>query len=90
MSDPRDYEHEPNLAGNRYLGRESSDRASPGWLIAAVIAVILVGVAAYGFRDTRMSSNSPETTSGQSTRAPVPSTPPAAPVAPAPRPSSPQ
>jgi hypothetical protein len=91
MSDPRDFERDPNMAGNRYAGRESSDGTSSGWIIAAVIAVILVGLAAYGYRGTeQVSSNTPETTSGQSTRAPVPSTPPAAPVAPAPRPASPQ
>jgi hypothetical protein len=90
MSDPRDFERDPHMAGNRYVGREVSDGTSSGWIIAAVIAVILVGLAAYGYRGTEMSSKTPETTTGQSTRAPVPSTPPAAPVAPAPRPASPQ
>jgi hypothetical protein len=97
MSDPRDFERNPtppdferDLAPNRYLGRDSSVGGSSGWIIAVVIAVVLVGVAAYSYRDTQVSSNTPETTSGQSTRAPVPSTPPAAPVAPATRPSSPQ
>jgi hypothetical protein len=88
MSDPHDFERDPNLARNRYVGREASGGTSSGWIIAAVVAIVLVGLAAYSYRDTQVSSNTPETTSGQSQRAPVPSTPPAAPVAPAPRPSS--
>jgi hypothetical protein len=82
MSDPREFERDPNLPRNRYVDSRAS--GSSGWIIAVVIAVVLVGVAAYSYRGTQMTSNSPETTSGQSTRAPVPSTPPATPVAPAP------
>jgi hypothetical protein len=88
MSDPRDFERNPNVAPNHEVGRESSEGISSGWIVALVIAVVLVGVAAYSYHDTQVSSNAPETTSGQGTRAPVPSTPPAAPVTPAPRPSS--
>jgi hypothetical protein len=92
MSDPRPREFErdpnlqpdPNLPRNRYV--ESSGSNGAGWLIAAVIAVALLGFAAYSFRGTEVSSLSqPDTTAGQGMRAPVPTTPPAAPVAPAPR-----
>jgi hypothetical protein len=92
MSDPRPREFErdpnlqrdPNLPRNRYV--ESSGSNGAGWLIAAVIAVALLGFAAYSFRGTEVSSLSqPDTTAGQGMRAPVPTTPPAAPVAPASR-----
>jgi hypothetical protein len=89
MSDPREFERDPNLPRNRYV--ESSQSTSSGWIIAAVVAVALLGLAAYSYRDgTEVSSNPPETTAGQGTRAPVPSASPAAPVAPAPRPQAPQ
>jgi hypothetical protein len=82
MSDPREFDRDPNLSRNRYAGSRSSD--SSGWIVAGVIVVILLGVAAYSYRGAQMTSSSPPaTTSGQSTRAPVPSTPPATPVAPA-------
>jgi hypothetical protein len=86
MSDPRDFERDPGLSGNRHVGRQSGDNSS-GWIIAAIIAVALLGLAAYSYRDTQdvAATDTPATTSGQSTRAPVPTTPPAAPVAPAPR-----
>jgi hypothetical protein len=84
MSDPRDFEGDPNLARGRYIERQSS--GSSGWIIAAVIVVIVLGLAACSYRGSpEVSSGSPETTSGQSTHAPVPDTPPSAPVAPAPR-----
>jgi hypothetical protein len=88
MSDPRDFERDPGLSGNRDLGRQpGGGDSSSGWIIAAVIAVALLGLAAYSYRDTQdvAATNTPATTTGQSTRAPVPTTPPAAPVAPAPR-----
>jgi hypothetical protein len=90
MSDPREFERDPNLPRNRYV--ESSQSTSSGWIIAAVVAVALLGLAAYSYRGTEVSSNPPDTTAGQGMRAPVPSTPPAAPVAPAPapRPQAPQ
>jgi len=81
MSDPREFERDPTLSRNRYVDSQAS--RSSGWIIAAVIAVVLVGLAAYSYRDTQVTSNAPETTSGQTMRAPVPSTPPATPVAPA-------
>ena len=72
MSDPRDFEGDPNLSRNRYVGRQSQ---GAGWIIAAVIAAIVLGVAAYSMRSGGQMSaaNKPETTSGQSTPAPVPS-----------------
>jgi hypothetical protein len=80
MSDPREIERDPNLPRNRYVGRNDNS----GWIIAGVIVVILLGVAAFSYRGEQMTSSSPPaTTSGQSTRAPVPTTPPATPVAPA-------
>jgi hypothetical protein len=82
MSDPRDFEGDPNFARGRTVGRQSND--SSGWIIAAVIVVIVLGLAAYSYKGSEMaSSGAPETTSGQSTRAPVPKTPPSAPVVPA-------
>jgi hypothetical protein len=88
MSDPRDFERDPNLSRNRYVGRQSGAADNSGWIIAVVIAAVLLGLAAYSYRGKQMTSaNAPGTTSGQSTPAPVPKTPPATPVAPAqPRP----
>jgi hypothetical protein len=84
MSDPRDFDRNPNLPPNGYVGRQSGDNSS-AWIIAAVVAVVLLGLAAYSYRDTQIASSSdaPATTSGQSMRAPVPKTLPATPVAPA-------
>jgi hypothetical protein len=83
MSDPREFERDPSLSGNRYVGRESGSSQSSAWIVGGVIVAILLGLAAYSLNGggTQMtSSGTPETTSGQSTRAPVPKTPPAAPV----------
>jgi hypothetical protein len=89
MSDPREFERDPNLPRNRYV--ETSEGTNSGWIIAAVVAIALLGLAAYSYRDTDVSSvTAPESTTGQNTRAPVPKTPPAAPVAPAPRTQPPQ
>jgi hypothetical protein len=86
MSDPREFERDPNLSG-RFVGRDRTPN-SAGWIIAAVVAVALLGFIAYSHRGTAVTSaNPPETTSGQGMRGPVPNTPPATPVAPAqPRP----
>jgi hypothetical protein len=81
LAGPRDFERDPNLARERYVEQQSAG-ASSGWIVAAVIAVVLLGLAAYSYRGTQVSSTTPETTTGQSTRAPVPSTPPASPMAP--------
>jgi hypothetical protein len=84
MSDPRDFERDPNLSGNRYVGRQSGSSESSAWIIAGVIVVVLLGLAAYSYNggSQMTSAGKPETTSGQSTRSPVPNTPPAAPVVP--------
>jgi cytoskeletal protein RodZ len=79
MSDRREIERDPNLSRNRYVGRNDNS----GWIVAGVIVVILLGVAAFSYRGVQMTSSSPPaTTSGQSTRAPVPTTLPTTPVAP--------
>ena len=84
MSDPREFERDPNRSG-RYVGRDRTPN-NVGWIIAAVVVVALLGFVAYSHRGTEVTSaNPPETTSGQGMRAPVPNTPPATPVAPAPR-----
>jgi hypothetical protein len=86
MSDPREFERDPRLSGNRYVDRPADGNSSSGWIVAGVIAVILLGLAAYGYRGTQTTSSSaPPSTVGESTRAPVPTTPPSTPVAPAPR-----
>jgi hypothetical protein len=82
MSDPREFERDPNLS-SRYVGRAGTTNNS-GWIIAVVVAVALLGLAAYSYRGEEVTSaNPPETTSGQGMRAPVPDTPPATPVVPA-------
>jgi hypothetical protein len=86
MSDPREFERDPNLSGNRYVGRQSGGNESSAWIVAGVIVVILLGLAAFSYSGGGAqvsSSGTSESTSGQGTRAPVPNTPPAAPVAPA-------
>lgn len=88
-SDPGNFEGETKPMRDRVDGRvdgRESENGGAGWIIALVIAAIVLGAAAYTYRgeQTASSSNTPETTSGQSTRAPVPSTPPSTPVAPAP------
>ena len=86
MSDPREFERDPRLSGNRYVDRPADGNGSSGWIVAGVIAVVLLGLAAYGYRGTHMTSSSaPPSTVGESTRAPVPTTPLTTPVAPAPR-----
>jgi hypothetical protein len=88
MSDPREFDRDPNLSRNAYLGRQSGD--SSAWIVGAVIVLILLGLAAYSYRSSEMtSSTAPATTSGQNMRAPVPTAPLTAPVAPAPRPQAP-
>jgi hypothetical protein len=83
MSDPREFERDQDLSRNRHVGSQPGASDSSGWIIAGVIAVVLLGLAAFSYRDVQTTSaGTPETTSGQSTRAPVPSTPPATPVAP--------
>ena len=91
MSDPREFDRNPNLPRDGYVDSSADAGAgSSGWIIAGVVAVVLLGLAAYSYRDTEIASSSstPPTTMGQGTRAPVPSTPPATPVAPAPAPKA--
>jgi len=78
-----------NWPQRRYVGRQNTSQGA-GWIIAAVIAAIVLGVAAYSMRSGGQMSaaNKPETTSGQGTPAPVPSNPPPpATQAPAPPPA---
>jgi hypothetical protein len=86
MSDPREFDRNPNLPRDAYVDTRAG-KGSAGWIIAGVVAVVLLGLAAYSYRDTQITSSSgtPPSTMGQSTRAPVPYTPPATPVAPAPK-----
>jgi hypothetical protein len=84
MSDPR-FERDPNLSRNRSVNRESTAGAGSVWIAVIVAVLVVAGIAAYSYRGDLTASNAPATTSGQSTRTPV-STPPATPVAPAPRP----
>jgi hypothetical protein len=87
MSDPREFDRDPNLPRNDHVGRQSRDNSA--WIVGGAIAIVLLGLAAYSYRSTEMtSSTAPVTTSGQSTRAPVPTTPLTAPVAPVPRPQT--
>jgi hypothetical protein len=95
MSDPREFERDPDLSRSRNIGRQSGTGDGSGWIIAGVIVVVLLGVAAYSYHDTQVSSSSaPETTMGQGTRAPAPNsapnTPSKAPAAPAPKQEQPQ
>jgi hypothetical protein len=86
MSDPRDFQRDPDMSRSRYVGRQAGTSDNSGWIIAGVIVVVLLGLAAYSYHESQMSaSNTPETTTGQGMRAPVPNTPPSTPVAPAPK-----
>jgi hypothetical protein len=85
MSDSREFERDPNLPRNRYLDSPSGGNSSSGWIVAGVVAVILLGLVAYGYRGTQTTSTPPATV-GESTRAPVPTTPLTTPVAPTPQP----
>ena len=39
MSDPRDFDRDPNLSRNRYFDRISDGKSTFGWIVAAVIGV---------------------------------------------------
>jgi hypothetical protein len=88
MSDPRFENRRP------YANRESTASGSLVWVAAIIGILVIVGIAAYSYRGSMTASNEPETTTGQSTRAPISSptsappasTEPAAPADPAPRP----
>jgi hypothetical protein len=91
MSDPRDFDRDSNLSGNRYVGKQSDGSESSAWIVGGVIVAILLGLAAYSLNGgTQMtSSGTPDTTAGQGTRAPAPNAPPAAPVTPPAAPAAP-
>ena len=73
MSDPRDFERDPNLSGNRDLGRQSGAGDNSGWIIAVVIAAVLLGLAAYSYRGKQMTSaNAPGTLRVRARRRPSP------------------
>jgi hypothetical protein len=78
------FQRDPNRSPSRHAKRDST-AGTAFWLLAAAVIVVL-GVVAYSYRGDLASSNGPNTTSGQATRAPAPATSPAAPVAPAQRP----
>ena len=86
MSDSREFERDPNLSRDRYRDSPPGKNNSSGWIIAGVVAVILLGLAAYGYRGTQTTSSTPPATVGEGTHAPVPTTPLTTPVASAPRP----
>jgi hypothetical protein len=86
MSHLREFERDPDLSRNRHIESPSGGNNSSGWIVAAVIAVVLLGLAAYGYRGTQTTSSTPPATVGESTHAPVPTTPLTTPVAPAPQP----
>jgi hypothetical protein len=84
MSDPS-FQRDQNRSPGRYAKRDST-AGTAFWLSLAAAVIVVLGVVAYSYRGDLASSNGPNTTSGQATRAPGPATPPAAPVAPAQRP----
>ncbi len=72
MSDPRQFERNPNLPRNIQSDNRSSLGDTSVWIaIIAAILVVFGAVTYYG------GSSTEPTTSGQSTRTPVPATPPA-------------
>jgi hypothetical protein len=75
MSDPRQFERDPNPS-RRYSDNRSSLGDTSVW-IAVIVAVLVVfgAVAYYGGSSTE--PNTAGTTSGQATRAPAPTMPPA-------------
>jgi hypothetical protein len=86
MSDPR-YDRNPNHPAAPYANRESTAGSGSMWIAAIVAILVIAGIVAYSYRGAQTASNSPATTSGQSTRPPVSappaSTAPATPVIPA-------
>ena len=54
MSDPREFDRNPNLPRDGYVDRSAgAPGGSSGWIIAGVVAVVLLGLAAYSYRDTQ-------------------------------------
>jgi hypothetical protein len=85
---PNQYVNDPNRRPTPFANREST--AGPGslWIGMIIALVVVAAIAAYSYRGNMTASNTPATTttSGQATRTPVPTTPPATPVAPEHRP----
>ena len=75
MSDPRQFERDPNISRNRYSDNRSSLADTSVWI--AVIAAVLVVFGAVAYYGGSPESNSTGTTSGQGTRAPATGAPPA-------------
>ena len=81
MSDPRS-DRDPNFRDDRRY-ETASDSGSTLWISLIVAVVVILGIAAYTYRDRLTASNSGNsTTTGQSMRPQSPATP----VAPTERP----
>jgi hypothetical protein len=83
---PNQYAADPNRRPTPYANRESTPGPGSLWMAMIIAIVVVAGIAAYSYRGNMTASNTPATTSGQATRAPVPTTPPATPAAPEQRP----
>jgi hypothetical protein len=83
MSDPG-FERDPDRRPTPAPTESRPGGAGSIWIARIVAALVLLGVVAYSYRDNITTSNDPTTTSGQ--MSPAPTTPPAAPANPAPRP----
>jgi hypothetical protein len=75
MSDPRQFERDPNISRSRYSDNRSSLADTSVWI--AVIAAVLVVFGAVAYYGGGTEPNSTGTTSGQVTRAPATGAPPA-------------
>jgi hypothetical protein len=82
MSDPRQFERDPNFVRNSYSDNRSGLRDTSIW-IAIIVAILVVfgAISRYGGSGTGSDIG---TTSGEATRPPVTTTPPLAPPAPQP------
>jgi hypothetical protein len=83
MSDPR-LERDPDRRSTPYANRQSTAGPSSVWIAAIVAVLVVLGLVAYSYRGSITASNDPATTSGQTNRAPAPTTSPTpAPTTPA-------
>jgi hypothetical protein len=91
MSDPRQFERDPNLSRNSYSDNRSSLADTSVWIVVIIAVLVVFGAINY-YAGGSPGPNAAGTTSGQSTRAPVPNAPPATtvpatpPARPAPQP----
>src|SRR6266480_425312 len=77
MSDPRQFERDPNLRRDTYGNRQSGRTDDSGWIVGVIVCIILLVLIAYSVQRTdETASNPPPPSSGQTTRAPEPATPP--------------